>query len=68
MHSTNCCPEHISATDCYDLERLQNLTSKDVMVVTDAALMRGVDYRVQTGTEGISLLIMSCFESTRAYV
>ena len=42
----NCCPEHISATDCYDLKRLQNLTSKDVLVVTDAALMRGVDYRV----------------------
>ena len=30
--------------------------------------MRGVDYRVKNGTQGISLLIMSSSESTRAYV
>ena len=36
--------------------------------MTDADLMRGVDYRVEPGTEGISLLLMSGFESTRAYI
>ena len=30
--------------------------------------MRGVDYRAAVGTEGISLLIMSSFDTTRAYV
>ena len=30
--------------------------------------MRGVDYRAAKGTQGISLLIMGTFTSTRAYV
>ena len=39
-----------------------------MFLVTNKKLMRGVDYRVLSGTEGISLLVMSCFESTRAYI
>ena len=42
--------------------------ANDVFLVKDPNLMRGVDYRSLAGTEGISLLIMSCFQSTRAYI
>ena len=55
----------ITDTNCRDLHRLKNLTKDDTMVVTDAELMRGVDYRSSTG---ISLLIMGPFASTRAFV
>ena len=54
--------------DCKDLNRLKRLSSHDLLLVTDPILMRGVDYRVKTGTMGISLLIMSDFANRRAFV
>ena len=57
-----------SERDCEDLARLKCLAAQDVLLVTKPELMRGVDYRVEAGTQGISLLIMSKFSNTRAYV
>ena len=57
-----------TATDCKDLNRLQNLSKTDIFIVTDPKLMRRVDYRVAKHTRGISLLIMSDFDSKRSYV
>ena len=54
--------------DCHDLGRLKRLGSHDLILVKQPKLMRGVDYRVTTGTMGISLLIMSDFANRRAYV
>ena len=54
--------------NCRDLRRLQNLTKDDILVVTEAELMRGVDYRSAYSTKGISLLVMGTFASTRAFV
>ena len=58
----------ITSVNCRELAQLKRLTRNDYLVVTDAELMRGVDYRVAPGTQGISLLIMGAFASTRAYV
>ena len=57
-----------SERDCEDLAHLKCLAAQDVLLVTKPELMRGVDYRVQAGTQGISLLIMSKLANTRAYV
>ena len=58
---------NVTFTNCKDLHRLKNLTKYDILVVTDAELMRGVDYR-SAKNAGISLLIMGAFASTRAFV
>ena len=55
-------------TNCTNVESLRSLTKDDLYVVSDPALMRGVDYRAANGTMGISLLIMSGFDSDRAYI
>ena len=39
-----------------------------MLLVTDLVLMRGIDYRVKSGTMGISLLVMSGFCNKRSYV
>ena len=52
-----------SRIDCRDLAVLKQLTHKDLFIITDPELMRGVDYRVLSGTMGISLFIMSGFDS-----
>ena len=57
-----------TATDCKDLNRLQNLSKHDIFIVTDPKLMRGVDYRAAKHTRGISLLIMGDFDSQRSYI
>jgi len=43
---------------------LQSLTSSDILLVTEPALMRGFDYRCATG---IALLVAGAFSSKRAY-
>ena len=47
-----------------DTAALQNLTRRDVLVVTEPALMRGFDYRCSTG---IALLVARAFDGQRAY-
>ena len=56
--------------DCRDLSRLKALTSSDILLITEAELARGIDYRVapNSETEGISLFVMSKAANLRAYV
>ena len=61
-------PQRPDEVDCHDLGRLKRLGSHDLLLVKQPKLMRGVDYRVTTGTMGISLLIMSDFANRRAFV
>lgn len=49
----------VTDTDCRDLDRLKQLTSEDVYLITEPELARGIDYRAASGTRGISLLVMS---------
>ena len=58
----------VTNVNCRDLAQLKRLTRNDFMVVTDADLMRGVDYCVAPGTQGILLLVMGAFGSTQAYM
>ena len=58
----------VTDTNCKNLERLKQLTSNDVYLITEPELARGVDYRAASGTHGISLLVMSASKSDRAYV
>ena len=60
--------EHVTKTNCRDLALLKVLTQKDVLLITECELTRGVDYRVAEGTKGISLLVMSKSANLRAYV
>lgn len=61
-------PTAVTLTDCKDLERLKMLTSQDVVLITDATLARGVDYRAADGIKGLALLVMSSSQSERAYI
>ena len=54
-------------TNHSDLARLKQLTSSDVLLITDAELGRGIDYRAAAGTTGIALFVMSASKSKRAY-
>ena len=51
-----------------NLARLKQLTSSDVVLITDPLLARGIDYRAAPRTRGIALLVMSACKSERAYV
>jgi len=51
--------------NCQDLEIIRNLTGKDMLVVTEEILMRGVDYRAQ---HGIDLLIATTTSTKRSFL
>ena len=44
-------PERNISVDEKDSSKLRKLTSKDLLVVTDILLMRGLDYRSETGID-----------------
>ena len=44
-------PERSISVDEKDSSKLRQLTSKDLLVVTDILLMRGLDYRSETGID-----------------
>ena len=48
-----------------ELEKIQKLTSKDALIVTKEILMRGVDYRCETG---IDLFMDASVSNERAYL
>ena len=50
-------------TNPTDLDRLKQLTPNDVILITDPALARGVDYRADERTRGIALFVMSACNS-----
>ena len=55
-------------TNPTDLARLKQLTSNDVILITDPSLARGIDYRAAERARGIALFVMSSCPSMRAYV
>ena len=57
------CQVHV---DLEDLDQLRSLSSMDCLLVTEARLMRGVDYRNQG--LGIDLLLARDFPTTRSFV
>ena len=68
VESTDLKPQYI---DCRDLKVLKQLTHSVTLFVTEAELMRGVDYRVLEGhgaTKGIALFIMTRFDTHRAFI
>ena len=52
------------AIDCDELEKIRNLTGKDVIIVTSEVRMRGYDYRCKTG---INLFLDKCLLNERAF-
>ena len=59
--------QSIKATDCEDLAELGCMNQDTIYLVTKEKLMRGIDYRANSDTEGIALPIMSNFDHERAY-
>ena len=51
--------------NCNDIKTIRALTSNHVLVVTEDLLMRGVDYKCQTG---IDLFIDKTSANERAYI
>ena len=52
------------AIDCDELEKIRNLTGKDVIIVTSEVRMRGYDYRCKTG---INLFLDESLSNERAF-